>query len=159
VRATLPTKMTILLKGRDLCTPGAWRTRCPVRRTVRFDYRPASVLPYEGLRRVGIYLDPTWWLEFDRSLFPEMLQAIPALTQRFVGILLDRVREITRMEQQSEKLNALGKLAGNLAHELNNPASAAQRSAAGVWKNCAFMDTSASIWVVCVWIPRKPRRS
>ncbi len=42
------------------------------------------------------------------------------------------MREITRMEQQSEKLNALGKLAGNLAHELNNPASAAQRSAAGV---------------------------
>ena len=26
----------------------------------------------------------------------------------------------------------MGKLAGNLAHELNNPASAAQRSAAGV---------------------------
>ncbi len=72
------------------------------------------------------------WLEFDKSLFPEMLQAIPSLTERFVGILLDRVREITRMEQQSEKLNALGKLAGNLAHELNNPASAAQRSAAGV---------------------------
>ena len=53
------------------------------------------------------------------------------LTERFVGILLDRVREVTRMEQQS-KLNALGKLAGSLAHELNNPASAAQRSAAGV---------------------------
>jgi signal transduction histidine kinase len=84
---------------------------------------------YGGL---GYTSTPTWWLEFDRSLFPEMLQAIPALTQRFVGILLDRVREITRMEQQSEKLNALGKLAGNLAHELNNPASAAQRSAAGV---------------------------
>jgi signal transduction histidine kinase len=49
-----------------------------------------------------------------------------------VGILLDRVREVTRIEQQSEKLNALGKLAGNLAHELNNPASAAQRSAAGI---------------------------
>src|ERR1700690_4255129 len=61
-----------------------------------------------------------------------MLKTIPSLTERVVGILLDRVREITRMEQQSEKLNALGKLAGNLAHELNNPASAAQRSAAGI---------------------------
>jgi len=40
------------------------------------------------------------------------------------------VREVTRIEQQAEKLSALGKLAGNLAHELNNPASAAQRAAA-----------------------------
>jgi signal transduction histidine kinase len=61
-----------------------------------------------------------------------MLQAIPSMSNRCVGILLDRVREITRIEQQAEKLNALGKLAGNLAHELNNPASAAQRAAAGM---------------------------
>ena len=33
------------------------------------------------------------------------------------------------VEQQAEKLNALGKLSGNLSHELNNPASAAQRAA------------------------------
>ena len=39
---------------------------------------------------------------------------------------------MTRLEQQTEKLNALGKLAGNLAHELNNPASAAQRAASGM---------------------------
>jgi len=39
---------------------------------------------------------------------------------------------MTRLEQQTEKLNALGKLAGNLAHELNNPASAAQRAASGL---------------------------
>ena len=84
---------------------------------------------YGGL---GYTSAASWWLEFDRSLFPEMVKTIPALTERVVGILLDRVREITRMEQQSEKLNALGKLAGNLAHELNNPASAAQRSAAGI---------------------------
>lgn len=68
-------------------------------------------------------------LDFDESLFPEMLAAIPSMGQRCASILLDRVREVTRLEQQSEKLSALGKLAGNLAHELNNPASAAQRTA------------------------------
>jgi signal transduction histidine kinase len=53
--------------------------------------------------------------------------------QRCVSTLLDRVREVTRIEQQSEKLSALGKLAANLAHELNNPASAAQRSASSLF--------------------------
>lgn len=66
------------------------------------------------------------------DLFPEMLAAIPSMAQRCVSILLDRVRESTRMEQQVEKLNALGKLAGNLAHEMNNPASAAQRAASNL---------------------------
>jgi signal transduction histidine kinase len=94
-----------------------------------------GLLPFSRMKAyggLGYTSAPTWGLEFDRSLFPEMLKAIPSLADKLVGILLDRVREVTRIEQQSEKLNALGKLAGNLAHELNNPASAAQRSAAGV---------------------------
>ena len=62
-----------------------------------------------------------------------MLAAIPSMAQRCVSVLLDRVREVTRIEQQSEKLNALGKLAANLSHELNNPASAAQRCAASLF--------------------------
>jgi signal transduction histidine kinase len=52
--------------------------------------------------------------------------------QRCVTLLLDRVRDFTRMDEQAEKLLALGKLAANLSHELNNPASAAQRSAASL---------------------------
>ena len=94
-----------------------------------------GVLPFSRMKAyggLGYTSAPTWWVEIDRSLFPEMLKAVPSMTERVVGILLDRVREVTRMEQQSEKLNALGKLAGNLAHELNNPASAAQRSAANI---------------------------
>jgi signal transduction histidine kinase len=63
----------------------------------------------------------------------EGLAAIPSMAQRCVTVLLDRVREVTRIEQQSEKLNALGKLAANLSHELNNPASAAQRCAASLF--------------------------
>ena len=56
---------------------------------------------------------------------------------------VDRVREITRLEQQTEKLNALGKLAGNLAHEMNNPASAAQRAASGLLDELSIVITAA----------------
>jgi signal transduction histidine kinase len=126
------TKMTILLKGeiyvrREHGGPAAL--------FIGRSGLITGLLPYSRMKAyggLGYTSAPTWGLEYDKSLFPEMLKAIPSLTGRFVGILLDRVREITRMEQQSEKLNALGKLAGNLAHELNNPASAAQRSAAGL---------------------------
>ncbi len=64
-----------------------------------------------------------------KDLFPEMLRTMPVLAQRLVGILSDRIRENTRHEQQQEKMAALGKLSAGLAHELNNPASAARRAA------------------------------
>lgn len=89
-------------------------------------------LPFSRMQRYGgdgWAVGTVRSLNLDESLFPEMLAAIPSMAQRCVSILLDRVREVTRLEQQGEKLTALGKLAANLAHELNNPASAAQRTA------------------------------
>src|ERR1700728_482389 len=80
----------------------------------------------------GFAASDIWGIQIDRDIFSDMLQAIPSMGQRCVSVLLDRVREMTRLEQQTEKLNALGKLAGNLAHEMNNPASAAQRAASGL---------------------------
>ena len=71
----------------------------------------------------------TWILELHDSQFPELLTAIPSMTQRVVRLLLDRNREYTRAEEQIGKLAALNKLAANLAHELNNPASAAKSAA------------------------------
>ncbi|HTP87180.1 MAG TPA: ATP-binding protein [Bryobacteraceae bacterium] len=62
--------------------------------------------------------------------FDEMLRRMPELGPRLVGLLADRVREMTRADQQREKLMALGKLSAGLAHELNNPAAAARRAAA-----------------------------
>ncbi len=93
-------------------------------------------LPFSRMKGYGgdgYTTGPAWVLDIDESLFPEMLSVIPSMGQRCVSVLLDRVREVTRMEQQAEKLSALGKLAANLAHELNNPASAAQRTAASLF--------------------------
>jgi signal transduction histidine kinase len=67
-----------------------------------------------------------WLLELHESKFPALLTAIPSMTERIVRVLIDRNREYTRAEEQIGKLAALNKLAGNLAHELNNPASAAR---------------------------------
>lgn len=94
-----------------------------------------GVLPFSRMKSYGGQgraVSPVWTLLIPRALFPEMLEAIPSMGQRVVSTLLDRVREVTRIEQQAEKLSALGKLAGNLAHELNNPASAAQRAASSL---------------------------
>jgi len=94
-----------------------------------------GLLPFsrmKGYGGQGFAVTDCWVLAVHRSQFDEMLKAIPSMGQRVVSTLLDRVREVTRIEQQAEKLNALGKLAGNLAHELNNPASAAQRAASGL---------------------------
>jgi signal transduction histidine kinase len=91
-----------------------------------------GILPFSRMVSYGgqgFAISPVWCLLLPRSLFGQMLEAIPSMAQRVVTTLLDRVREVTRIEQQAEKLAALGKLAGNLAHELNNPASAAQRAA------------------------------
>ena len=61
-----------------------------------------------------------------------MLQRVPLLGQRLVSIMADRIRETTRIETQRDKLVALGKLSAGLAHELNNPAAAAQRATASL---------------------------
>lgn len=68
-------------------------------------------------------------LRFPASLFPELVQKMPELAKRLVGVMSDRIREATRFEQQRDRLAALGKLSAGLAHELNNPASAAKRAA------------------------------
>src|SRR6185503_11691968 len=68
-------------------------------------------------------------LRFPVRFFPEMMQRMPVLVQRLVGIMSDRVREATTLDQQQDKLMALGKLSAGLAHELSNPAAGATRAA------------------------------
>jgi signal transduction histidine kinase len=74
-------------------------------------------------------LTDTRILRFSETKFHDLVQKMPELTERLVGMMTDRVRETTRREQQRDRLAALGKLSAGLAHELNNPASAAKRAA------------------------------
>jgi signal transduction histidine kinase len=91
-----------------------------------------GVLPFSRMKHVpitGRAITDARALRFSASLFPELIQKMPELTQRLVGAMADRIRETTRMEQQRDRLASLGKLSAGLAHELNNPASAAKRAA------------------------------
>ena len=69
---------------------------------------------------------------FPAEGFPEMLARIPVLGPRLVALLSDRIRDFTRLQDQQDKMAALGKISAGLAHELNNPAAAAQRAVASL---------------------------
>jgi signal transduction histidine kinase len=91
-----------------------------------------GVLPYSRMKQApltGRAITSGRILRFPVAQFPALIQKMPELTKRLVGLMSDRIRETTRIEQQRDRLAALGKLSAGLAHELNNPASAAKRAA------------------------------
>jgi signal transduction histidine kinase len=91
-----------------------------------------GLLPFSRMKQFrvsGRAVTDSRALRFPSSKFPELVQKMPELTKRLVGLMSDRIRETTRIEQQRDRLASLGKLSAGLAHELNNPASAAKRAA------------------------------
>jgi signal transduction histidine kinase len=90
-----------------------------------------GVLPFSRMKQFtvnGRALTDGRILRFPTSKFPELIQKMPELVTRLVALMSDRIREATRFEQQRDRLAGLGKLSAGLAHELNNPASAAKRA-------------------------------
>ena len=90
-----------------------------------------GVLPFSRMKQFtvsGRAVTDGRVLKFPASLFSELVQKMPELTTHLVGLMSDRIRETTRIEQQRDRLASLGKLSAGLAHELNNPASAAKRA-------------------------------
>jgi signal transduction histidine kinase len=120
--------MTVLLEGEF-----QWRGEF-AGETAVFDLKAGAVtgaLPFSRMKNYtlsGRALTAGRVLRFPAALFPQLVQRMPELTSRLVGLMSDRIREATRFEQQRDRLASLGKLSAGLAHELNNPASAAKRA-------------------------------
>lgn len=110
----------------------------------------SGVFPFSRMKRftvTGRALTNGHLLKFPAALLPELVQRMPELTARLVAIMSDRIREGTRIEQQRDRLVSLGKLAAGLAHELNNPSSAAQRASGGMRYALAKMrNANAELW-------------
>jgi signal transduction histidine kinase len=66
----------------------------------------------------------------DPEDFRRLVFAHPAVHQRVMRQVAPVMTRLTAIEQNRERLAALGTMAAGLAHELNNPAAAAQSSAA-----------------------------
>jgi signal transduction histidine kinase len=96
---------------------------------------PAEItgkLPFsrmKGATGTGIVTGETIVFSLHQDFFPEMIRNHHELVEALVHVMTDRVRDNTRMQQQNDKMMALGKLSAGLAHELNNPSAAVVRSA------------------------------
>jgi signal transduction histidine kinase len=73
--------------------------------------------------------EPTTALLVRREYFPEMIRECQEATAILVHKMIDRARDFKSKDLHDERLVSLGKLSAGIAHELNNPASAIERSA------------------------------
>ena len=91
-----------------------------------------GLLPYTRLTSPPgdtIAQEPTVILQIDRERLRDVTLECHEVTTLLVHAMLDRARAFTSSDLQNEKMASLGKLSAGLAHELNNPASAIERSA------------------------------
>jgi signal transduction histidine kinase len=73
---------------------------------------------------------PTRVIRIGRDVVLDLVGTRPSATLSMLRTVMGRLRGTEAMLREREKLAALGTLSAGLAHELNNPAAAVQRSAA-----------------------------
>src|SRR5882762_1403117 len=73
-------------------------------------------------------LKPSRLFRLGKNDFWRMLSTCPSVASEIFRTMATRVRNLEGYSQQREKLASLGTMAAGLAHELNNPATAARRA-------------------------------
>jgi len=95
--------------------------------------QPTGYLPYSRATVTPAFCEAikkSWVFKCSKEKLIEGFGTHYELIEAMVHMMLSRVREFTSIQQQNEKMFALGKLSAGLAHELNNPAAAISRAAA-----------------------------
>jgi signal transduction histidine kinase len=97
-----------------------------------------GILPFSRAKVAAAFLqcvETCQVMTFPIEKLRDMIRLHFELTQVLVHVMTSRVKEFTELEQQNEKMMALGKLSAGLAHELNNPAAAIVRGSASLKKH------------------------
>ena len=98
-------------------------------------YEPHSILgllPFSRMKTFSNWVmaeTPVQVLRLHRDRLSDLIHSNYELTEALVHQMTTRVRDFTKLTQQSEKMASLGRLSAGLAHELNNPVAAVVRSA------------------------------
>jgi signal transduction histidine kinase len=86
--------------------------------------------------------------------FWQLLADCEAVRRKILKDMAERLQEINQLSYQREKLISLGTMAAGLAHELNNPASAARRASQRLRETLdAFDQHSSSMLKACIFKP------